>query len=330
MARYEIQLATSDVKNAGSDARFYITLNGTRGSSAETQIDNSADNFERNHLDFFHVDSPLPLGDIQSIRLRHDNSGDKPGWHGRYIIVRELGSTKPYIARIDRWLAVTEGDRRTDITINATEHQPSDSMIHSVDYERFRFKFPNSFANPLPFLGFHWGFCGGMSAGFLYRWRRNIAAPATTTTPAPGSSLYNELLNRQIESLSPRLVGRMLEFQMSPDKPSDYKPHTIGHHTKQNWADKLRPNLRISPTVMVLILADGNDSPAKNHQVLATGYRWFSDTKDLLISAYDCNDPDGKMELIFNLQRSDIKGRFMDGRHIRGFFWNENTSRASD
>lgn len=330
MARYEIQLVTSDCKNAGSDARFFVTLNGSSGSSAESQIDNKQDNFERDKLDLFHIDTARPIGDIRSVRIRHDNSGSKPGWHGRYMVVREMSSARPFIARIDRWLAVGEGDGKIDVTVDAALHQASETVAHPFDIERFAFKFHNSFPDPLPILNQSWGFCGGMSAAVLHRARANVAAPPDTTVPMKGSPLYQELLTRQLITLSPSVLTRMTKFQVSPNESSRWEPHSIGYHTKENWRDSLRPMLRVSPTITLLILSDKSDSPTQNHQILATGFQYFKDTQDLIITAYDSNSADKRANLFFNLQRSQIKGRFGDGRRVRGFFWNENTDNAAD
>lgn len=328
MTKYEIQIITSDCKNAGSDARFYVTLSGSSNSSGEHRIDNSSDNFERNHLDRFLIDSPADLGTLSSVRIRHDNSGDKPGWHGRYLIARKIGSSIPYLARIDRWLATSEADHKTEASFSLFPHQPSEQFDHAFDAALYAFKFSNSFAAPIPLLGQRWGFCGGMSAGALYRARLQQLAPADTNTPAQGSPLYNELMNRQIKTLGGRVVPRMLEFQTAPDHPSDFKPHTVGYHTKANWGTRLKPVLRRGRTIVVLILASATDSPAKNHQVLGTGYRYFGDTQDLILNVYDPN-LQGMTQLYFNLQRSYLHGRYDDGSQIRGFFWNECSDDAS-
>lgn len=46
-ANYRVNVFTSDLNNAGTDARVFLTVYGSKGDTGEQALDNSANNFER-------------------------------------------------------------------------------------------------------------------------------------------------------------------------------------------------------------------------------------------------------------------------------------------
>lgn len=60
-----------------------ITLLGTEGESDPHHLtDPDKPVFERGGVDMFLLTTHFSLGDLQSIRLWHDNSGERPAWYG--------------------------------------------------------------------------------------------------------------------------------------------------------------------------------------------------------------------------------------------------------
>lgn len=58
-----------------------ITLLGTEGESEPHHLtDPEKPAFERGGMDMFLLTTHFSLGELQSIRLWHDNSGDHPAW----------------------------------------------------------------------------------------------------------------------------------------------------------------------------------------------------------------------------------------------------------
>ncbi|MGW7042201.1 PLAT/LH2 domain-containing protein [Streptomyces avermitilis] len=113
MPDYRINVHTADVDGAGTDANVYITVFGSNGSSDEIQLDSGRDDFERNSVDTF-THTLRDLGDLYRIRIRHDNSGSRPGWFLDRITIRDEDSDKECAFPCARWLAVDEDDRRID------------------------------------------------------------------------------------------------------------------------------------------------------------------------------------------------------------------------
>lgn len=125
---YSVTVVTGDVEGAGTNARVYLTLNGEKGSSPETELkDTVVDTFERNAWNDFSVGGDY--GAISSIRLRHDNSGKKAGWHVNLVRVRNNATGAEDIFFLDRWLAMDESDRKIDLTINRAAGNPKTLLL---------------------------------------------------------------------------------------------------------------------------------------------------------------------------------------------------------
>ena len=72
-------MATSDLRGAGTSGNVYITLFGTEGNSGARPLENGPNNFSRGQTDVFEV--LASVGELESIRIGHDNSGVSPSWH---------------------------------------------------------------------------------------------------------------------------------------------------------------------------------------------------------------------------------------------------------
>eukprot|EP00798_Chlamydomonas_sp_ICE-L_P018432 gene18432-24908_t len=97
-SKYKVEVKTSDVRGAGTDADISIQVFGKTGDTGSKVLDDSKDNFERNMLDTFFVEGP-DIGDIQSCRIVCDGSGLGAGWHLDYIIVTNMstGATAKFL-----------------------------------------------------------------------------------------------------------------------------------------------------------------------------------------------------------------------------------------
>jgi hypothetical protein len=118
MADYRIVVKTGGEKNAGTDADVYITLMGSKGNSGERELTSSGNDFERHSVGTYSFHTKDPLGDLKKVRIRHDNTGNKPGWFLDYITVHEENSDKMWYFPCNRWLAVDEDDHLIDRTLD--------------------------------------------------------------------------------------------------------------------------------------------------------------------------------------------------------------------
>jgi hypothetical protein len=169
------------------------------------------------------------------------------------------------------------------------------------------------------------GFCGGMCAGALHRFRIGAAVPDDELAPPDGNPLHEELKVRQVKAMSLKMLPQMFEWQSAPEVSTSRKKTSIGHHTVGGW-----PALKAlldegKPTILVLIRASGLlGNPTVNHQVLATGYDLDPATLDLVVHTYDPNEPDTTQTLSLNLGLPDGRLDLVDSasNKTRGFFVN--------
>ncbi|XP_009078006.1 PREDICTED: lipoxygenase homology domain-containing protein 1-like, partial [Acanthisitta chloris] len=109
---YSLEVKTSDVGGAGTDANVFLILFGQNGDSGTLALkeSNNSNKFERNQMDEFSFSDMLSLGDLCKVRIWHDNKGIAPGWHLEYIDVTDSAMDKTFRFQCDRWLAKSEDD----------------------------------------------------------------------------------------------------------------------------------------------------------------------------------------------------------------------------
>ncbi|MDY3015195.1 MAG: PLAT/LH2 domain-containing protein [Evtepia sp.] len=106
---YRVTVSTGDIPGAGTNASVYLTLFGSEGNSSEYSLDSSDDDFERGDIGTYKIYSS-ELGNIEFIRIRHDNSGKRPGWFLDEVTVTNERTKKVWIFPCHRWLARDEDD----------------------------------------------------------------------------------------------------------------------------------------------------------------------------------------------------------------------------
>jgi lipoxygenase homology domain-containing protein 1 len=113
---YALTTVTGVQENAGTDARVYAMIQGQYSGSGEQQLDTPGVNdFERGRMDDFDLTTGAWLGNIQSVRIRHDNSGSAPGWYLQALRVTNECLGTDYTFRAGTWLALSEAPNRIDV-----------------------------------------------------------------------------------------------------------------------------------------------------------------------------------------------------------------------
>lgn len=118
MPDYRIVVKTGSNEHAGTDANVYITLMGVNGNSGERQLDSTQDDFERASAGTYSITTGKNLGDLTHVRIRHDNTGNKPGWFLDFITVHEENGDRWWYFPCNRWLAIDEDDSLIDRTLD--------------------------------------------------------------------------------------------------------------------------------------------------------------------------------------------------------------------
>ncbi|KAI1905273.1 hypothetical protein AGOR_G00014410 [Albula goreensis] len=109
---YIIQVKTSDVTGAGTDANVFLIVFGENGDTGTMALKecNNTNKFERKQTDMFRFPDVLSLGDLSKVRVWHDNAGPAPGWHLEHIDVKDELMDQTFRFPCARWLAKNEDD----------------------------------------------------------------------------------------------------------------------------------------------------------------------------------------------------------------------------
>uniref|UniRef100_H0Z296 Polycystin 1 like 2/pseudo n=1 Tax=Taeniopygia guttata TaxID=59729 RepID=H0Z296_TAEGU len=88
-----------------------LTVYGLDGESEPHHLnDPDTPVFERGGVDVFLLCTFFPLGELQSIRLWHDNSGDSPSWYVNRVLVHDLAWDQKWYFLCNSWLAIDIGE----------------------------------------------------------------------------------------------------------------------------------------------------------------------------------------------------------------------------
>ncbi|XP_071394579.1 lipoxygenase homology domain-containing protein 1 [Centroberyx affinis] len=109
---YTIQVQTSDIGGAGTDANVFFMAFGEFGDTGTLPLRESSNRnkFERKMKDVFTFPDMLSVGELSKIRVWHDNKGPAPGWHLEYIDLKDETMDEVFRFPCDRWLAKNEDD----------------------------------------------------------------------------------------------------------------------------------------------------------------------------------------------------------------------------
>ena len=101
----------------GADERTGIIQLGGAGQEPENTI------FARGNTDIFVLKVNKRLGDIQSVRIGHDNSGNSPSWLLEEIVIFDKQTNHSWMFTVSEWLALERGDGRTERLLRLTSYQ---------------------------------------------------------------------------------------------------------------------------------------------------------------------------------------------------------------
>ncbi|XP_041806603.1 polycystic kidney disease protein 1-like 2 [Chelmon rostratus] len=113
--RYLLSVSTGHRRGASTSSQVTITLLGTEGNSEPHHLtDPEKCVFERGAVDLFQLTAPFSLGDLQGIRLWHNNSGSHPSWYVGNVMVQDLQTEQKWHFLCNSWLAIDIADCSLD------------------------------------------------------------------------------------------------------------------------------------------------------------------------------------------------------------------------
>uniref|UniRef100_A0AAY4BII6 Polycystic kidney disease 1 like 2a n=1 Tax=Denticeps clupeoides TaxID=299321 RepID=A0AAY4BII6_9TELE len=109
--RYLLNISTGHRRGASTSSQVTVTLMGSEGESDPHHLtDPDKPVFDRGAVDMFLLTTPFSLGDLHSIRLWHDNSGEHPAWYVNKVMVQDLETGMKWSFLCNSWLAIDMGE----------------------------------------------------------------------------------------------------------------------------------------------------------------------------------------------------------------------------
>ncbi|XP_034417690.1 polycystic kidney disease protein 1-like 2 [Cyclopterus lumpus] len=113
--RYLLSVSTGHRRGASTSSQVTITLLGAEGTSEPHHLEDPKKCvFERGAVDVFLLTAPFSLGDLQGIRLWHNNSGGHPAWYVGNVVVHDVQTGQKWHFLCNSWLAIDIGDGSLD------------------------------------------------------------------------------------------------------------------------------------------------------------------------------------------------------------------------
>ena len=92
-AVWNVNVYTSDLKNAGTDAQVYMVLYGDKGKTDEIELRSKDNDFETGKCDNFKIETS-DVGQLFKLRVWHNNKGRASGWHLDRIEIEKVQENK--------------------------------------------------------------------------------------------------------------------------------------------------------------------------------------------------------------------------------------------
>ena len=115
--KYEVSITTGGWKNCGTTANISMILHGTENTSdvikLTCDIPSERKLFVEGNTDNFLIRQEMPLGEIISVQIGHDISGEDPSWFISEILAVDCQSGQRWLFSCYRWLAPERDDGQT-------------------------------------------------------------------------------------------------------------------------------------------------------------------------------------------------------------------------
>ena len=115
--KYELSITTGGWKNCGTTANISMILHGTENTSdvikLTCDIPCERTLFAEGNTDNFFIRQEMPLGEIISLQIGHDISGEDPSWFISEILAVDCQRGRRWLFSCYRWLALERDDGQT-------------------------------------------------------------------------------------------------------------------------------------------------------------------------------------------------------------------------
>lgn len=124
---YEVTISTGTFSGSGTTANVAMTMHGDKSRSQliplADEYGNSDEILARGNVVTIFVNTTETMGEINYIRVWHNNKGADPSWFLRQITIRDIASDRIWLFMHNDWFAVDKGDGRIDRRLHAASEK---------------------------------------------------------------------------------------------------------------------------------------------------------------------------------------------------------------
>jgi len=135
--QYQLTIVTGVWKNSGTDANVTIVIHGSDTESQPIILNRdmmeSRRILARGNEDQFVIHLPAALGEVQYVRLWHDNSGKTPSWFLSYLTIKDLQTESTLTFPCNTWFALEKGDGRIDRLLSPISYEETQTFMYSLN-----------------------------------------------------------------------------------------------------------------------------------------------------------------------------------------------------
>ena len=135
--QYQLTIVTGVWKNSGTDANVTIVIHGSDTESQPIILNRdmmeSRRILARGNEDQFVIHLPAALGEVQYVRLWHDNSGKTPSWFLSYLTIKDLQTESTVTFPCNTWFALEKGDGKIDRLLSPISYEETQTFMYSLN-----------------------------------------------------------------------------------------------------------------------------------------------------------------------------------------------------
>ncbi|CAM2704040.1 unnamed protein product [Rotaria socialis] len=137
---YQLVVFTGMRANAGTKSKVQFILSGSEEETYARKLTADRRTLCRGCVDSFIMAVPRSLGQLNFLRIWHDNSGQgsDASWFLKYIVVRDLQTMETTYFICEKWLAVEGDSGEIDVTLNAAGELEQIELKHVLSKNAYR------------------------------------------------------------------------------------------------------------------------------------------------------------------------------------------------
>ncbi|CAF0830285.1 unnamed protein product [Brachionus calyciflorus] len=133
---YEIIVFTGNRKSAGCKSNVFFDLYGNLGQENNRQLNSSLNKnyvLQRGSINTFIMKTKNTLGDLNFLRIWHDNSGGD--WYLKHVIINDFSNGNTFFFICNKWLSLTKEDEQIQRLLPLAGDEQKKELIYLLQKE---------------------------------------------------------------------------------------------------------------------------------------------------------------------------------------------------